>query len=219
MDYKDTVIIILSVLLLVTISVLLYLIFGRGQVYFPTKLPLDLETLLLADTLSHNNNIGALDVLYDKNATIDEKQEATADIHKILNSRVNDIKNSTDDSHRVEINRLNRLMSTFENSNRKLRTTQIQSMGLDKPILEDLAMNASKFNDWMRATPPKSKYPTKSIGNSIYTAFNIHDNERIAYSTAMYDHRAQAAQMRENESHAETARKSKKKWSRYRSNR
>ncbi|AET42778.1 hypothetical protein EXVG_00129 [Emiliania huxleyi virus 202] len=179
MEYKDTFIIILSVLLLVTISVLVYLIFSRGQGYFPTKWELNNKTQILLDTFSSGDNNGIFDILYDKNATIDEKQTAAADAWNILNSRVNDIKNSTDEDLQAEIVELNKLKSVFDRGNNTLRAEQIQSRGLDKPIVSNLAMNASRFVDWMRPTPI-SKYPNKTaeIGRDLIYAFDRIDAER-----------------------------------------
>ena len=214
MDYKDTVIIILSVLLLVTISVLVYLIFGHGQGYFPARWELNNKTQLLVDTFSMDDNNGIFDTLYNKNATTDEKQIAAADAWNILNSRVNEIKDSTDDDHQNEVVELNKLKTVFERGNNKLRTEQIQSRGMDMPIVSNLAMNASRFVDWMRPTPI-SKYPNETaiIGRGIYDEFYRVDAERAEYARQMADIRYQEYQERERQKQAAAKKSSKnKKW-------
>ena len=212
MDYKNCVIIILSVLLLVTCSVLLYLIFGRGQVYFPTRWELNNKTRLLVDTFSSADNNGIFDTLYDKSATIDQKQTAAADAWNILNSRVNEIKDSTDVDHQDEVIELNKLKTVFEHGNNKLRTEQIQSRGMDMPVVSNIAMNTSRFADWMRSTPT-SKYPNKTakIGRSIYDEFARVDDERAEHARQLADLRYQEYQERERRKQAGAKNASKKK--------
>lgn len=175
MDYKIIIIIILSVLLFVIVSVLLYLLFGRGQAFMP---PLDDTTLTLLDTFKMTNNLGIIDSLYGENMSLNEKQVAVADAYNLLDSHASMIKDSPNSNDERKLYMINHLKSMFGATNDELRHRQIQSNGLDVPVVRNIAFAASKLTDWLR-TVPESKYPNEGISREIYNEFNLAENRRI----------------------------------------
>ena len=178
MDYKLIIIIILSVLLFVIVSVLLYLLFGRGQAN-AFRPPINNTTLTLLDTFSETNNLGIFDMLYG-DISLDEKQVAVADAYNLLDSHASMIKNSPDSDDVRKLDTINHLKSMFDATNTDLRNRQIQSRGLDVPVVSNMAFAASKLTDWIR-TVPASKYPSEdaTISRQINNEFSLAEDRRM----------------------------------------
>ncbi|AEO97719.1 hypothetical protein ENVG_00325 [Emiliania huxleyi virus 84] len=175
MEYKIIIIIIQSVLLFVIFSVLLYLLFGRGQAFMP---PIDETTLTLLDTFKMTNNLGIFESLYGEDMSLDEKQVAVADAYNLLDYHASMIKNSPNSNDERKLYRINHLKSMFDATNDVLRHSQIQSRGLDRPVVRNIAFAASKLTDWLR-TVPESKYPSEGISREIYNEFDLAEKRRM----------------------------------------
>ncbi|AHA54877.1 putative membrane protein, partial [Emiliania huxleyi virus 145] len=74
--------------------------------------------------------------------------------------------------------RINHLKSMFDATNDVLRHSQIQSRGLDRPVVRNIAFAASKLTDWLR-TVPESKYPSEGISREIYNEFDLAEKRRM----------------------------------------